>query len=186
MTWIDSLLNWLHAIWGWVWPFRIVNAWEGGVILRLGRFQREIGPGLRWVWPLGFECEMTTNVVVQTQRLPAQSMTTKDGKPVVAQGIVKFRVKDVQRYLLEVYDTGDAMVDVSCGAILRAVSGREWLACTDTEELEKDLERAVQKEVTRFGIDVMKVTLATLAPMRSLRLVQDPGLSLNLKAPQDE
>ena len=55
---IDTLLGAIHLFQFWV----VVAAYERGVVLRLGILHREIGPGLHWLIPLGFDrvwCEHT-------------------------------------------------------------------------------------------------------------------------------
>lgn len=169
---LESLLNFIVTIWEWFIPFRVVNHWEKGVILRFGRFKREAEPGFHWLIPFNVDKLMTAPSVVQTHRLNKQSITTKDGKQIVVSAVVKFTVTDIRAFLLDVFQSGDAIEDVSMGGLRKIIASKTWDECQH-DDLEEELKKAVKLEVKKFGIEVQKVTLPDLACIRSLRLLQD-------------
>lgn len=78
-------------------PFVVLRAYERGVVLRLGRFHREIGQGFHWLIPLRVEEVQATNIVLETMNVGPQSLTTADGVSIVISVVVSFRIENVRR-----------------------------------------------------------------------------------------
>ena len=58
----------------------IVDQYERGVVLRLGKYLRTIEPGFHWLLPLGIDRAILHEVILTTRQLDEQSLTTYDGK----------------------------------------------------------------------------------------------------------
>jgi len=169
---LESLFNFLSSLWRWFIPFSVVDQWEMGVILRLGKFRKVADPGFHWLIPFSVDRMMVAPAVVQTHRLSKQSITTKDGKQIVVSAVIKFTVTDIRAFLLDVFQSGDAIEDVSMGGLRKIIASKTWDECQH-DDLEEELKKAVRAEVKKFGIEVQKVTLPDLACIRSIRLLQD-------------
>lgn len=151
-------------------PFAVIDAWEGGVVLRLGKFHRELAPGYHWKWPFVEQVSEVTTVET-TLRLPPQTLTTKDGRGVVASAIVKYEVTKLEPYVTKIFDQNDVLADVTMGAVRRAVTS------TDYEKLmadppEREILEIVRSAVNKYGFRVHGVTFVDLAEVWSVRLIQ--------------
>ena len=106
--------------------------------------------------------------------LSSQSLTTKDKKCVVVKGIIKYRIADVEVFLLEVWDAIDALSDMTQGIIFDIVKERtlDELQVSDLKPL---ISRKVRAEAKRWGIEVETVTLSDFAEITSIRLLNDTG-----------
>jgi len=103
---IDRLLPWVE-----------LTDTDAGIVLRFGKYSRSVGPGLNLKWPI-IEQVLTETIVITTLPLRSQTLTTKDGKSVVVSSIVKYAIKDVKPYLLEIWDAVDVLGDTTMGARL--------------------------------------------------------------------
>lgn len=162
-----------------LWSFaHVVDAHEGGVILRWGKYARTIGPGFNWKWPL-MEKASLANTCTTTQRLPAQTLTTKDGQQVVVEAIVRYAIRDPKPYLTEVWDSVDVLADTTMGAIRLSVADLTYADLLLAPPEPKVLE-SVRKAVNRYGFKIDAVTFTSLGRIRSLRLltgVSPPNLA---------
>ena len=113
---LDSLIQWLTSIIEHISPFVIVKQYENGIQLRFGKYMRSLNPGLYIKIPFIDEI-LTQHVVLTTLSLPAQSLVTSDNKNIVVEAMVKYKITDAQIFLLEVYDSVDAVSDISQGII---------------------------------------------------------------------
>lgn len=151
-------------------PCFVIDVYQQGAVLRLGKYNRTAAPGLHWKIPF---VDRVIEVVTctTTMRLPPQTLTTADGKAIVVTAIVRYNVRDVQPYITSIFDQHDALGDVTMGAIREAVRGAtlEQLA---TEPPEKEIATAVRRRVNKYGFDVEAVTFSDLAAVRSFRLIQ--------------
>lgn len=168
---IDVLLEW----WNHILPFIIIRDYEEAVLLRFGRFNKVILPGIHFKIPF-FDEVIDQHVVVTTLSLDAQSLYTQDRQNIVVKGIVKYKISDVKTFLLEVYDAQDALSDMSQSIIKNVIMSMTLEECIDPE-MDNTLTKKVRVEARKWGVDVQQVTLTDIAPMRSIRLINDNFLN---------
>lgn len=164
---IDLLLQWISFFI----PFVVIDQFERGVVLRFGRFNRELEPGFHWIIPFEVERVIVDNVVPRTVNLGSQSLTTKDGKIVVVGGVVTARIRDIQKSTLEVEGVDDALQDSCYGAIGSLVAAHSWEE-VQNEAFSETLTKACRRQAWRFGIEIDRVQLSDLSLASALRLHQ--------------
>jgi len=164
---IDVLIEW----WGQILPFIIIRDYEEAVLLRFGRFNQVLLPGIHFKVPF-FDEVIDQHVVVTTLSLDAQSLYTKDKQNIVVKGVIKYKISDVKIFLLEVFDAQDALSDMSQSIIKNVIMSMTMDECTDSE-LDNTLTKKVRVEARKWGVDIQQVTLTDLAPIRSFRLIND-------------
>jgi regulator of protease activity HflC (stomatin/prohibitin superfamily) len=166
----EKLIDLIVQLWERIAPAEIVKAYEGGVVLRFGKYHRTVGPGLRWKWPV-MEHLLTTNTCVTTQRLPPQTLTTKDDHPVVISAIIKYQIRDPKPFLLDIWDSVDVLADVTMGAIKSAVNENTYPDLV-AHPIERRVVELVRKEVNKYGFQIHAVTFTDMGKVKSLRLLQ--------------
>jgi membrane protease subunit HflK len=176
---LDKLFDWIDRGWDRLRPFTIVDAWEKGVVLRWGKFHRALEPGFHWKWPLA-ERVVEITAVETTMRLLPQTLTTKDGVGVVATSVVRYEIKDVEKYTIRIFDAKDVLGDTTMGAVRRVVSTTDYADLMQGSTPEDTVSKAVRSDVTQYGFKVHRVTFIDLAKVRSIRLIQaDPMANLD-------
>jgi regulator of protease activity HflC (stomatin/prohibitin superfamily) len=158
-------------------PMLVVNEFEEGIVLRFGKYHKSLKAGLHFKIPF-VDQVLATTTVTTTMHLNSQSLTTLDGKGIVLRGVVKYKIKDVEKFLLNVYDAKDAIGDVSMGCIKTVVMNKNW-ADLLSSELDDTITKEVKSECKKWGVDISKVTLTDLAIIKSIRLFNEPPLSDN-------
>lgn len=165
----ERVFDFIASFWNVLRPWVVIDDYEGGVILRLGRYHRELKPGLHWKLPLA-DVSVTTSTVITTMALRPQTLTTRDDLTIVISAIVKYHIEDVRAYLLDIWDSADVLNDVTLGAIKEIVALVDYRDL-QRKEIEDDVLNTVQKEAKKFGVDVHKVTFSDLGRVRSIRLI---------------
>jgi regulator of protease activity HflC (stomatin/prohibitin superfamily) len=165
----ERILDFIAGFWNVLRPWIVVNDFEGGVILRLGRFHRKLAPGLHWKLPIA-DAAITTSTVITTMALRPQTLTTRDDFSVVISAIVKYHIADVRAYLLDIWDSADVLNDVTLGAIKETIAFVEY-ADLQKKGIEDHVLNMVQSEAEKFGVHVHKVTFSDLGKVRSIRLI---------------
>jgi len=166
-----DIIQWVKEGWHEIKPAFIVSAYQKAIILRNGKFLKVCEPGFHLKIPFVDEY-IEQHIVQTTQSLSAQSLITKDGKNIVVRGMVKYKISDVKTYLLEVFDATDAISDVSQGIIKSIIMSKTFDECLDNE-LDNTITKKCRIEIKKFGVEVMQVTLTDIAPIRTLRLIND-------------
>lgn len=163
---LDQLIEFLQRIGTALFPWTIVDSWQGGVILRLGKYHRTIMPGFHWRIPF-VETAVLQSVVTTTTALRPQSVVTKDGKVMTTEAVVRWSVSDPKAYILDIWDGPNVIIDSAQGAIANALRAVD----SDSSDLPKKILAESRKALTKYGINVEAVTLTTLAPVRVIRLI---------------
>jgi len=167
----DKLFEFISSCWQWLIPFIVLEPYHRGVITRLGKFHREIGPGFHWQWPCSIEHAIYGSVVTNTQMLAAQPLTTLDGQQISLQPLLTYHVVDVKKLYLEVEDRSNALHDTAAGVIASEAAKRTWDEVR-SEAFPKEVLKAVRRRGFRYGIEVDDVQFAGLQKTRSYLLLQ--------------
>ena len=167
LSFFQGLAEVLLNVGSWFLPFTVLREYERGVLLRLGRFCKEVGPGWIWHWPFGFDEVVKANVAFDTTSLVEQVMTTSDGVSVVLSITVGYRITDIKKFLIDVEDADTVVVDAAAGVLQHMVNARTW-----EEVRSADFQEAVHKEARkrgfRFGVTLENVYFKSLVKL-SLR-----------------
>lgn len=174
---IEKLLDLLEKLWTLASPLVIVHPWQGGIVMRLGKYHRALEQGYHPKWPLA-EDFVLTETCTTTLRLEPQSLTTRDDVPVVVGSIVKYRIQDVRKYVCDVWDQKDVLADTTMGAIARKVESTTY-ADLRSGNPARDVIDDVREELNKFGFKVSKITFTDFCRMRSIRLVQPRAKDLD-------
>ena len=164
---IDLLTGWFEQLL----PFFVVRHYEEAVVLRFGRFHKTAKPGFHWRIPFVDE-PVEQHVVVTTLSLPPQSLYTKDKQNIVVKGVIKYKISDIETFMLEVYDAQDAISDMTQSNIKNIIMNKTLDECIDSE-IDNTLTKKARVEAKKWGVDIQQVTLTDLAPIRSFRIIND-------------
>jgi regulator of protease activity HflC (stomatin/prohibitin superfamily) len=165
----DKLIDILREIWSELIPVEIVPPYNGGVQLRMGRLLRVLEGG-GWYWKIPFADRIDTeNVVPRTERLTGLATTTADGKAIGFDAVITYRIHDVQKALLDVFDLKDAIADSCAGIIGATLSNCTWSAIVHGETSEA-LTAECRKRGWKWGVEIQLVQLTGVAPVRNLRV----------------
>lgn len=164
---VEVVLQFIGLFKFWV----VIHPFEAGVILRLGKLSRVIECGYHWMIPFGIDHALTEHIVPTTHSLGDESAISKDGKSVGFHAVVTYKVRDIQKALLEVEDVDHAIRDACSGEIGRVLRAATWEEMQSEAILDK-LREGCRKRGFRYGIEIISVQLAGLAPCRTIRLMQ--------------
>lgn len=141
---------------------KIINQYERGVVLTLGRYTGIRQPGLRVVVPV-FQRLIKVDVRSTPIDVPKQEIITKDNVTVGVDAVVYLRVVEASRAVLEttnyVYATSQF-----AQAALRDVTGNADLdeLLSKREEISQKIKEIVDAETEKWGIDVENVKIQNI------------------------
>jgi regulator of protease activity HflC (stomatin/prohibitin superfamily) len=133
---------------------KIVNEWERGVILRLGRFVGARGPGLFLIIPI-VDKMIKVDLRVVTLDIPAQEAITKDNVTVKVNAVAYFRVVNPADAIIQVEDYRRATWQIAQTS-LRSVMGQVELdeLLTHREKINEQLQQIIDEQTEPWGIKV--------------------------------
>ena len=143
---------------------KIVRPVEEGIIEFLGKYARTSNAGFNWIVPVLHKM-YRVNITERRVDIEPQSIITKDKLNAVVDGVVYYRVVDAKK---SIYNVNNFMLSVPSLAktTLRAVIGKMTLteANENRDKINLDVETILSKEVTLWGIDVVRVELQRIEP----------------------
>ncbi len=169
-----------------------VPAESQGVVLRFGKYNRTVPPGLHYKIPFGVE----TMSKVQTERLlklefgfttsgatnPDQIspepererlMVTGDLNAALVEWVVQYRISDPRQYLFRLYDPPQTLRAL-CEAVMREVVGDRTIDEVLTfgrQDMEDDVRRKLESAVAEYelGIRIDQVQLKNVNPPQAVQ-----------------
>jgi regulator of protease activity HflC (stomatin/prohibitin superfamily) len=152
-------------------PFVIVEQWNGAVQLRCGKFIKVLSPGIHFKIPF-FDSIIECPIITQSVNLPSQTLTTLDEQSIVLKSIIRYKVSNIQTYLLSVMHANDVLIDTTQGIIRDVVEMTRW---DDLVDVNYQITNEVKEFVVKWGIEVEAVTITDLGIVKSFRIFGDEG-----------
>jgi membrane protease subunit HflK len=159
---------------------------EKGVVLRFGKFQRTVDPGLHFKVPMVDEVVkvdvMTirkeefgfrTTVAAQRSQYTRQGlndeslMLTGDKNVIDVEWIVQYKIKDPVTYLFKVDNVAQAVRDISEAMVRRIVGNMDFDYVLGNRDMLANLAvQEMQRELDRYGtgVDLIKLQLQDVNP----------------------
>ena len=167
----DRLIDLIAGFWQSLLPFYVLKPWEGGLVLRLGKFNRKAVDGFNWVIPFVEEL-ISIDVQVHTNWTAPQTMTTADHQLVTVQWVVVWDIVDPVKALTVPDNIGDALRDTYIGA------GGDMVSQSNLDDLNQrrflsKIKKKCQDKAERYGVRIIDFNLAELAPCNAIRLIQN-------------
>lgn len=141
---------------------KVINQYQRGVILTLGKFTGIRGPGLTVIIPV-FQQLLRVDIRSTPIDVPKQEIITKDNVTAGVDAIVYFKVIDPARAVLEttnyIYATSQF-----AQAALRDVTGNFELdeLLSKREEISAKIKEIVDQQTDQWGIDVEAVKIQNI------------------------
>ena len=171
----DKLLDFLISIWKELLPFIIINHYERGVRLRLGKVKSpDLEPGIHFKIP--FADKILTSIITQdTLNIAPVSVTTIDNKTISVGGVVEFNISDIRAYIIDTNEARSNMHDISRCIMADYLTDCTWEECKD-KKTTRTITRLLAKKCEVMGIEVTGFTLSDMSMSRVIKLISDKNI----------
>jgi len=141
---------------------RIINQFERGIVLRLGKYSHTLKPGFHVIVPY---IDKLTKVDVRTtpMDIPKQEVITRDNVTVNVDAVVYFKVLNAEKAVLETTNYTYATSTFAQTA-LRDVTGNFDLdeILSKRDEISEKIREIVDVQTDKWGIDIENVKLQNI------------------------
>jgi regulator of protease activity HflC (stomatin/prohibitin superfamily) len=136
---------------------RIVNEYEQGVVLRLGRFVGMKTAGLKWIVPF-VDRMIIIDMRVTAEQVPPQDVITRDNVSMKVNAVIYFRVVQADRAFLQVTDFLFATSQFA-QTTLRSVLGQVDLddVLSQRDKINRQLQEIIDRHTEPWGVKVTAV-----------------------------
>lgn len=165
----------------------MVDQQERGVVMRFGRYERILQPGLNFVFPSLIDRVVTVNVGQVRSITHKASMLTQDENIVDVEVAVQWRISDPADFIFNVKDPALTLRQVAESAV-RAIIGQSELDYVLTEgrseiaQQQQELMQRILLDDYKSGILVVTVEMQPAKPPEAVKAAFDDAI----KAREDE
>ena len=186
--------------------FFVVDQTEQSVVLRFGRFNRIVGPGLQYKWPLGIEKNLNVptqviqtmsfgyrteksgiNTIFDTKDYPEESiMLTGDLNIIDVEWVIQYKIKDPYAWLFNLKDKSATIRDISQSVLNEKIGDLPILSVLGSSRtnIEVSSQQQIQDILDSYGLGIRIVTIKLKNIVPPKGEVQDAFEDVN-KAIQD-
>ena len=147
----------------------IIQPYQQGLQIRLGKYIGRLNPGFRWVVPLITRVEKL-DLRTQVVEVPSQEVITKDNSPTNVDAIVFIRVIDPEKAFFEVGNYRTATVALA-QTTLRGVIGDMELdeVLYNRDVINARLRDMLDRETDQWGVKVERVEIKEVDPIGAVK-----------------
>ena len=140
----------------------IVKQYERAVILRLGKYQRQIGPGVQARIPFA-DNVLVVDIREKVREFKAERMLTKDNVPVTIDAILRYKIIDTRAKdaLLNVENFNEMIQQVSQTTLRNNIGSSLFQdVLSKREEINQHVKSVILQEAGNWGIEVTGVEIS--------------------------
>ena len=156
-----------------VWPWTIIDKWETGLRVRLGKYLTPLAPGVRVSLPF-IDTILTEPKTLKTANLTDQTMRTLDRVNASCSGVTWYYITDIRQLWMSVDDHEEAMSNLAMTALATKLALVNFSDCT-LLTLERVAQKKIRREAKKWGIHVKKFELTDLCDSQAIRLMTTDG-----------
>lgn len=138
---------------------RVIDQYERGVVLTLGKYSSTKNPGLNWILP-GIQRMIKIDLRITTTDIPQQEVITKDNVPVGINAVVYFQVQSAEKAILNIKDYTLAVSQYAQAALRDVIGGIELdPLLSEREKISEEIQKIVEKATASWGILVTDIKI---------------------------
>jgi len=138
---------------------RVIDQYERGIVLTLGRYSGTRGPGLTWIL-VGIQRMIKADMRITTVDIPSQEVITKDNVPVGINAVVYFQVESAEKSILNIKDYTLAVAQYAQAALRDVIGGIELdPLLSEREKISDEIKKIVDKATDSWGINVTDIKI---------------------------
>lgn len=138
---------------------KIIDQYERGIVLTLGRYSYTLGPGLNIVIPI-IQRMIRVDIRITTADIPQQEVITRDNVPVGINAVVYFQVIKPEDAILKIQDYIYAVTQYAQTALRDVIGGVELdTLLTARQQIAEEIKNLVDQETIGWGVDVTAIKI---------------------------
>lgn len=155
ITWIVVFIVVVFLIGG----LRVIDQFERGVVLTLGKYTSTRQPGLTWIL-VGIQRMIKVDLRVTTVDIPQQEVITKDNVPVGINAVVYFNVEVAESAILNIQNYTVAVAQYAQAALRDVIGGVELdPLLSERERIAQEIKKIVDEATKAWGINITDIKM---------------------------
>jgi regulator of protease activity HflC (stomatin/prohibitin superfamily) len=139
----------------------IIKQYERAIILRLGKYQRQVGPGVQTRLPFADNI-LVVDVREKVSEFKAERMLTKDNVPVTIDAILRYKIIEARAKdaILNVENFNQMIQQVSQTTLRNNIGSSQFQdVLSNREEINQHVKTIIASEASNWGIEITGVEI---------------------------
>lgn len=139
----------------------IIKQYERAIILRLGRYQRQVGPGVQTRLPFA-DSILVVDIREKVSEFKAERMLTKDNVPVTIDAILRYKIIEerAKDAILNVENFNQMIQQVSQTTLRNNIGSSQFQdILSKREEINQHVRTIISSEASNWGVEVTGVEI---------------------------
>jgi regulator of protease activity HflC (stomatin/prohibitin superfamily) len=142
-----------------LYSIKIIQEYERGVVLTLGKYSYTLGPGLKIVIPV-IQQVIKVDMRLRAVDIPRQEVITKDNVTIGINAVVYFKVEKAEDVVLKIEDYSYAVSQYALAALRDVIGGAELdTLLSERERISSEIKKIVDEETSSWGVDVVSIKI---------------------------
>ena len=162
----------------------IIKQYERAVILRLGRYQRQVGPGVQTRIPF-VDSILVVDIREKVREFTAERMLTRDNVPVTIDAILRYKIIEdrARDSILNVENFNDMIQQVSQTTLRNNIGSSIFQdILSKREDINQHVKSIIASEASSWGIEVTGVEIRQVAIPKEL----EDAMSMQAQAEREK
>lgn len=136
---------------------RVIDQYERGVVLTLGKYTGTRQPGLNWIL-IGIQKIEKVDLRITTIDIPQQEVITKDNVPVGINAVVYFQVESAEKATLNIKDYTLSVSQYAQAALRDVIGGIELdTLLSERDQISQEIKKLVDIATGEWGVNVTDI-----------------------------
>jgi regulator of protease activity HflC (stomatin/prohibitin superfamily) len=139
----------------------VIRQYERAIILRFGRYQRQVGPGIQKKFPFA-DNVLVVDIRERVRHFKAERMLTKDNVPVTIDAILRYRILEAKSRdaILNVQNFNEMIQQVSQTTLRNNIGSAQFQdILSKREDINHIIKNVISEEAESWGIQVTGVEI---------------------------
>jgi regulator of protease activity HflC (stomatin/prohibitin superfamily) len=170
LAWIGHIASWIGQ---WIPRWIIVTTTHGAVKFVRGHTVVTCAPGVHWYWPV-LTMFLVHPIARQTANLRSQTVMTSDERTIAVGGMIVYEIADIEKIIAHTFDPDETIKDIAVSSVHDVCCQLSWAEIREYQrngQLDTKLKKEARRDLERYGVRVLKMTLTDLAQCRVLKVI---------------
>jgi len=165
----DKLIDIIKSVGFSASPALIINNYEGGILLRLGKYKKTLGSGMHLKIPV-FDKIMKLDMRTRFYSQNSASLTTRDGVQITVSPVLSFKAHCAKEAILSHVEYGNPVWDGSSQILSRLVLAHDYDDIMSDQFINK-FQDEMKKYCLPYGILMLTSEFDTITKAKAYRVM---------------
>jgi hypothetical protein len=166
---VTSIVELLRSFWRlFIW-WVVIQPWEEGIRVRLGKHRKRLHPGVSFRMPYLDAVYKQSNRLRWTTMTP-QTVTTRDGHTLTVSGQLGYRITNIDTLYDRLHQAENGVRSIAQGAIAEYIHTHELNECRPHDVSNGAL---ATLNLGHYGMEADRIQLTTFCRVKTYRLIMD-------------